>query len=136
MDLFCYDVIGRKVGTKWRKYMKTCMLFCFYVHITFIPVAVHKKHKNIRVFMYLLLLWAFHYIIVENGLLLVNWLQIHVPILVFRLAPRERGQCECICLHDGLGGDPLFPDPPRPGPEAGPDQPGLHCRSVLGGRDV
>ena len=25
--LFHYDVMGEKVGTKWRKYMKTCMFY-------------------------------------------------------------------------------------------------------------
>ena len=39
--VFRYDVMGGKVGTKWRKYMKTCMFYTW-------------KHENTNVFMYFL----------------------------------------------------------------------------------
>ena len=29
LTLFRYDVMGEKVGTKWRKYVKTCMFSCY-----------------------------------------------------------------------------------------------------------
>ena len=42
LTIYHYDVIGVKGGTKWRKYMKTCMFFVnlpfsAYIHVGFTP---------------------------------------------------------------------------------------------------
>ena len=94
-----YDVMGVKVGTKWKIYMETCMFLCFHVYKLHESMkTIHDQTKNacFLVFSSFSAHFTPHYIIMDKA----NAYTLHVHVYVGRGGEGIVRTCtivKCIC---------------------------------------